>query len=211
MEEKIYADIQMIETEKLKPNDYNPNIMEEEKFQSLVQDFKENGFVGQPIIVDKNNEIIDGEHRWRASSACGFKKVPVVYFNPKNEEHKKILTIGWNTKRGEFSPMKLAEIIQGLSQNNNLEELSGKLGFKTNQLEDILEVNKLTPEFVENLKKESEKVEAEIPVIMNFALDKNQEEIVNEALEISMGKTKGEKLAYICNAYLKEKPRNEEE
>jgi hypothetical protein len=134
-----------------------------------------------------------------------------VYFNPKNEEHKKILTIGWNTKRGEFSPMKLAEIIQGLSQNNNLEELSGKLGFKTNQLEDILEVNKLTPEFVENLKKESEKVEAEIPVIMNFALDKNQEEIVNEALEISMGKTKGEKLAYICNAYLKEKPRNEEE
>ncbi len=52
--------------------------MTDEQFNSLVEDFKENGFVGQPIIIDDNYEIIDGEHRWRASKMCGFKKVPTI-------------------------------------------------------------------------------------------------------------------------------------
>jgi ParB family chromosome partitioning protein len=208
-ENKIYADVQMVETEKLKPNEYNPNILEEGKFQSLVDDFKTNGFVGQPIIIDENNEIIDGEHRWRASKVCGFEKVPTVKFTPKDQDHKKMLTIGWNAKRGDFSPTKLAGIITDLSQRYTLEELSGKLGFKQDQLKDVMEMTKVTPEFIEKLKKDAEEQGKEIPTVMNFAVSKEQEELINEALEMSMGKSKGEKLYYICSAYLKDKPKNE--
>jgi ParB/RepB/Spo0J family partition protein len=199
----------MVETNKLKPNEYNPNIMTDEQFQSIVQDFKSNGFVGQPIIVDKNNKIIDGEHRWRASFACGFKKVPVVYFNPRDKEHAKILTISWNAKRGEFSPTKLAEIVTELNQKYTLEELSGKLGFNSNQLKNTLAMSQITPEFIEKLKKESEEQGKGVPIVMNFAVSKEQEKLINEALEMSIGKSKGEKLYYICSAYLKDKSKNE--
>ena len=205
-ENKIYADVQMVETEKLKPNEYNPNILDEGKFQSLVEDFKENGFVGQPIIADANNEIIDGEHRWRASKVCGFEKVPVVYFNPKDEDHKKMLTIGWNAKRGEFSPTKLAGIITDLSQRHTLDEMSGRMGFNVNQLKDTLAMSQVTAEFMEKIKKDAEERGQEVPTVLNFAVSKEQEKLINEALEISLGHSKGEKLYYICTAFLKEKP-----
>ena len=209
-EDKIYADIQMVETEKLKPNEYNPNIMTDEQFNSLVEDFKENGFVGQPIIIDENYEIIDGEHRWKCSKLCGFKKVPTIKFNPKDENHKRILTIGWNAKRGEFSPTKLAQVVQELNQKHTLDELSGRLGFNVNQLKDTLAMSQVTEDFMEKIKKESEEREQEIPVVLNFAVNKSQEKLINEALEIALGKSKGEKLSYICNTYLKDKPKNDE-
>jgi hypothetical protein len=44
---------------------------------------------------------------------------------------------------------------------------------------------------------------------MNFAVSKEQEKLINEALEMSIGKSKGEKLYYICSAYLKDKSKNE--
>jgi len=209
MENKVYADIQMVETELLKPNDYNPNLMTDEQFQSLVEDFKENGFVGQPIIVNDKNEIIDGEHRWRCAKFLGFEKVPVVIFNPKDAEHQKILTIGWNAKRGEMSPLKLAGLISELNQKYTLEELSSKLGFSANQLKDTLAMTQVTKEFMDRIKKEAEEQELEVPMVLNFAVNKEQEKLINEALEISLGKSKGEKLTYICSLYLKQEPKNE--
>jgi ParB/RepB/Spo0J family partition protein len=183
--------------------------MTEEQFQGLVQDFKENGFVGQPIIVNDKNEIIDGEHRWRCSLHLGYKKVPVVVFNPKDKNHQKILTIGWNKKRGEMSPTKLAEIISELNQKYTLEELSSKLGFSANQLKDTLSMSQVTKEFMEKIKKEAEEKGKEIPTVMNFAVSYEQEKLIKEALEISIGKSNGEKLYYICELYLKQKPKNE--
>jgi len=208
-ENKVYSEIKMVETEALKPNEYNPNIMTDEQFQSLVDDFRENGFVGQPIIINDNNEIIDGEHRWRAASFLNFEAVPVVYFNPRDADHQKMLTIGWNAKRGEMSPLKLAGLISELNQKYTLEELSSKLGFSANQLKDTLAMSQVTKEFIDKIKKEAEEREQEVPMVMNFAVSKEQEKVISEALEISIGKSKGEKLYYICDLYLKDKMKNE--
>jgi len=208
-ENKIYSEIKMVETESLKPNEYNPNIMTDEQFNSLMNDFKENGFVGQPIIINDNKEIIDGEHRWRCAKFLGYETVPVVYFNPKDADHQKMLTIGWNAKRGEMSPLKLAGLISELNQKYTLEELSGKLGFSANQLKDTLAMTQVTKEFMDKIKKEAEIINNEVPSVMNFAVSKEQEKTINEALEISLGKSKGEKLYYICNLYLKQEPKNE--
>lgn len=203
------VDIQMVETRKLKPNQYNPNIMTDEQFKSIVQDFKENGFVGQPIIVDKKYEIIDGEHRWRCAKYLNFKKVPIVMFDPKDDDHKKMLTIGWNSKRGEFSPTKLAQIVQDLNQRYTLEELSGRLGFNMERLRDSLAMPQVTSKFIEQIRNDAKQREQEIPSVMNFAISKEQERIVIEALEASIGKNKGDKLYHICTAYLKGKRKNE--
>ena len=204
MSEKIISEVKMVETEKLKPNEYNPNQMTDEQFDLLVEDMKENGFVGQPIIVNNKNEIIDGEHRWRSAKFLNYKKVPVVYFNPENEDHQKMLTIGWNAKRGEFTPMKLAQIISELNRNYSLNELSVKLGFGVVELKDKLELSGISEEFMEKIRKEAEEREKEVPVVMNFAVSKEQEKTISEALGKVEGKSKGERLFNLCSARLKE-------
>ncbi|HRZ34016.1 MAG TPA: ParB/RepB/Spo0J family partition protein [Candidatus Moranbacteria bacterium] len=207
---KIYSDVQLVEIEMLKPNTYNPNIMTDDAFNSLVEDFKENGFVGQPIIIDDNNEIIDGEHRWRAAKILGFEKVPTVRFNPKDEDHKKILTIAWNSKRGEMSPTKLASIVSELNQKFTLDELSVKLGCSAERLKDTLAITQVTKEFMDKLKQDADEREKELPQAMTFAVYPEQVKRINEALEIAIGKNKGEKLFYICDLYLKQKPENDQ-
>ncbi|MDD3607172.1 MAG: ParB/RepB/Spo0J family partition protein [Candidatus Moranbacteria bacterium] len=202
MKEKIYSEIETIDPLKVNPNKYNPNLMSKEKFESLVEDFKENGWIGQPVVVNDNLQIIDGFHRWKAAMALKFQAIPIVKFHPKSEEHQKILTIALNSKRGEMNPLKLASLISELNKKYNLEELSMKLGYGVNDIKDKLSLMQVTPEFVEKLKRDVEEREKEVPVVMNFAVSKEQKKVINEALERVKGKSKGERLYSICSRLL---------
>lgn len=207
-EKNVHTETIMVETESIKPNAYNPNSMDESQFASLVSDFQENGWVGQPVIVNEQNVIIDGEHRWRCAKFLGYEKVPTVKFNPKDEDHQKMLTIGWNAKRGEMSPARLAEIIQDLNQRHTLEELSSKMGFSMDDIRERLASTMVTAEFMEEIKKQAESHDANVPVLINFAITKEQEIVIQEALEKAEGKTKGEKLENICGFYIKQNNKN---
>jgi hypothetical protein len=116
-----------------------------------------------------------------------------------------MLTIGWNSKHGEFNPTKLAQLVVDLNQHHTLEELSSKLGFSQEQLMDKLAISGVTQEFMENIKKQAEERQNEIPTAINFAVTKEQEATILEALDYSQGKTKGEKLQFICRAFLYQK------
>jgi ParB family chromosome partitioning protein len=207
-ENNVIAEIEMVAIDLITPNEYNPNSMDENQFASLVSDFQENGWVGQPVIINEQNEIIDGEHRWRCAKFLGYEKVPTVKFNPKDEDHQKMLTIGWNAKRGEMSPARLAGIIQELNQRLTLEEMSSKMGFSMDDIREKLASTTVTAEFIEELKKQAETHDATVPVLMNFAITKEQEIVIQEALEKADGKTKGEKLENICGFYLKQNNEN---
>jgi ParB/RepB/Spo0J family partition protein len=200
--EKIYSEIIMIDPLKVNPNKYNPNLMSEIQFSGLVADFEDNGWIGQPVVVNDKFEIIDGFHRWKASMKLGFEKIPVVIFQPESEEHQKIVTIALNSKRGEMNPLKLAGLISELNQKYTLEELSTKLGFGVADLKDKLALTQVTAEFMEKLKKDAEDREKEMPTVMNFAVSKEQEKTINEALASVQGKSKGEKLYLICSRLL---------
>lgn len=205
MNEKIYSEVEMIDPLKVNPNKYNPNLMTKDKFESLVEDFRENGWIGQPVVVNDKLEIIDGFHRWKASMALGFKQIPIVKFQPENEEHQKIVTIALNSKRGEMNPLKLASLISELNKKFSLEELSVKLGFGVSDIKDKLSLLQVTPEFMEKLKKDAEDREKEVPIVMNFAVSKEQEKVINEVLGKVKGKSKGERLFQICTTYIKGK------
>lgn len=200
--EKIYSEIEMIDPLKINPNKYNPNLMTEEQFKSLVADFQENGWIGQPVVVNDKLEIIDGFHRWKGAMSLGFKRIPIVRFHPESEEHQKIVTIALNSKRGEMNPLKLASLISELNKKFSLEELSVKLGFGVSDIKDKLSLLQVTPEFMEKLKKDAEEREKEVPIVINFAVSKEQEKVINETLGKVKGKSKGERLFQICSAYL---------
>ena len=52
---------------------------EEDKVQRIAEDMKANGFdKSQPIILDENYAILDGNSRYMACQIAGITKVPVI-------------------------------------------------------------------------------------------------------------------------------------
>ncbi|MGN0728142.1 ParB N-terminal domain-containing protein [Treponema sp.] len=61
---------------------------EEEKVRRIAEDMKANGFdKSQPIVIDENFAILDGNSRYMAAKEAGIKKVPVIIkrFETKKE------------------------------------------------------------------------------------------------------------------------------
>ena len=209
MSDEIISQIELVEIDQLKPNEYNPNEMTNEQMQVLIDDIKENGFVG-PIVVNGKNEIINGYHRWEAAKFLGYSRVPIIRFNPIDEDHQKMLTIGWNTKHGDMNPTKLAQLVLDLSQRHSLDEMASRLGYSEEQIKDKLSMSQVTPEFMEQIKKQAEERQKEIPVVMNFAVSNEEQTIILDALELAGGKTNGEKLYRLSQEYLTQKTSNGE-
>ncbi|NTW15339.1 MAG: ParB N-terminal domain-containing protein [Candidatus Moranbacteria bacterium] len=199
--ENVHADVTMVDPARLKPNEYNPNEMSDEQFEWLLEDFRENGWIGQPVIVNGEYEIIDGFHRWKAAKTLGFDEIPVVVFEPRDGEHQKILTVALNAKRGEMSPEKLALLVTELSRTRSVEELSSKLGFSVANLKDRIAMSSVTRDFMEKIRKESERKNGSVPIVLSFAVTPEQEVVISGVLDRLSGKSRGERLFALCEAY----------
>ena len=92
-------DVEYVPVEDLRPNSFNPNRMTEREFDLLLRSIEEDGFT-VAILVNKDNKIIDGEHRWRAAVSLGYKEVPVVR-SMMGEVQMRISTIRHNVARGQ--------------------------------------------------------------------------------------------------------------
>lgn len=55
--------LQWVPINKLKPNNYNPNVVTKENLELLTQSILTNGWT-LPIVVKPDYTIIDGFHRW---------------------------------------------------------------------------------------------------------------------------------------------------
>ncbi|MCK4816828.1 ParB-like nuclease domain-containing protein, partial [bacterium] len=74
-------EIKRIKIDNIKPNDWNPNVIEPNKFEILTRNIKKVGFMLQPILVrkvDDHFQIIDGFHRWKASEKAGLKEIDCI-------------------------------------------------------------------------------------------------------------------------------------
>jgi ParB-like chromosome segregation protein Spo0J len=86
---KPIENVQVVDRNRLKPNDYNPNVVSEDNLQLLTQSILVNGWT-LPIVVRPDFTIIDGFHRWTVSgrepllSKLG-GKVPVVIVDHADE------------------------------------------------------------------------------------------------------------------------------
>ena len=102
----------------LKPYENNPRF-NEDAVNYVADSIKEFGFK-VPIVIDKNNEIIAGHTRYKASQKLGLKEVPCIVADDLNEEQIKAFRIIDN-KVGDFSLWdyeKLKEEIDGLDPDN---------------------------------------------------------------------------------------------
>jgi len=127
------SNVRIVDRNILKPNDYNPNVVNERNLELLVQSILTNGWT-MPIVVRPDYTIIDGFHRWTVSgrepllSKLG-GKVPVVIVEHKDEAGNIYGTITHNRARGThlLGPMKNI-IARLLKQGKTVQEISKQLG-----------------------------------------------------------------------------------
>lgn len=133
------TNVQVVDRMLLKANDYNPNVVNRQNLQLLVQSIMTNGWT-MPIVVRPDYTIIDGFHRWTVAGEEPLLtmlngKVPVVIV--EHEDHAKDIygTITHNRARGTHLLEPMKKIIKDLvHEGNNVIEISKQLGMSKEEI-----------------------------------------------------------------------------
>jgi ParB-like chromosome segregation protein Spo0J len=131
--------LQWVDRTLLKANDYNPNVVNEENLNLLIQSILTNGWT-LPIVVRPDYTIIDGFHRWTVSGREPLYmklggKVPVVIVDHKERSEDMYGTITHNRARGvhQLEPMK--KIVKELiDEGKSVNEIGKQLGMKPEEI-----------------------------------------------------------------------------
>jgi len=123
----------VVPIDSIKPNEYNPNEMRDTVYQFLKKSIKKRGFL-DPVIVNKNGVIIDGEHRHKALKELGATEVEVKVLDISDEECK-AETINFNLTKGTFDLDKLGEILLELDKTWGKEVLKDNLVMEQKQID----------------------------------------------------------------------------
>jgi len=113
-------DIKEIPIDKLKADPNQPRkVFDKEKIKALADTYKNQGII-QPIEIDKNNQIITGERRWRAAKLAGLKKIPCKILKDLTEEEKLERRLIENIHHEPLTDLEKADAIKKLIELKNL-------------------------------------------------------------------------------------------
>lgn len=133
------ANVQIVDRNALKANDYNPNVVDDRNLELLVTSILTNGWT-MPIVVRPDMTIIDGFHRWTVAGKEPLKtklggKVPIVIVNHKDEAGNVYGTITHNRARGTHLLEPMKAIIKKLQdQGKTVQEISKQLGMSKEEV-----------------------------------------------------------------------------
>lgn len=141
------ANVQIVDRDTLKPNDYNPNKVSEENLKLLEQSILTNGWT-LPIVVRPDFTIIDGFHRWTVSGREPLKsklqgKVPIVIVDHKDHSEDIYGTITHNRARGTHLLEPMKKIVKELiDSGKTVPEISKQLGMKPEEIFRLSDFNR---------------------------------------------------------------------
>ena len=130
--------IEYININNIKPYKNNPR-KNDNAIDKVMASIKEFGFKN-PIIVDKNMEIITGHTRLKAAKKLKIKEVPIIRAEDLSEEQVKAFRIADN-KAGEIAEWDIDLLLKEINQlelNNYNVELTG---FEINELNELKPLN----------------------------------------------------------------------
>lgn len=132
-------DVQFVEHEKLRANDYNPNRVNEENLKLLTQSILSNGWT-LPIVARPDFTIIDGFHRWTVAGREPLMtrlggKVPVVIVDHSDKAGDVYGTITHNRARGShlLEPMKVI-VKELLDEGKSVKEIGKETGMRAEEV-----------------------------------------------------------------------------
>lgn len=107
-----------IDIDKIKPYTNNPRI-NENAVEKVAESIKQFGFK-QPVVLDKNNIVVAGHTRLKASKKLNLKKIPCFYADDLTDEQIKAYRLADN-KTGEFADWDIEKLNIELEELNNLD------------------------------------------------------------------------------------------
>lgn len=106
-----------MDIELIKPYDKNAKKHPKKQIQQVANSIREFGF-NQPIVVDKNNEIIVGHGRLEAAKLLGLKEVPVITVDLTEEQAKAYRLADNKLNESEWDMGLVIEELKGLIRAN---------------------------------------------------------------------------------------------
>jgi DNA modification methylase len=133
----IEHDLIKIKISDLVFDENNPNQMTQQQMAALRKAMERYGFL-QPIIIDQNNKIADGEHRALIYKENNKLEIPAYRFIFEDDTERILLRQTMNKLHGEHHPVLDASEIFRLYQANKLPDLSKLIAKKENILKDFM-------------------------------------------------------------------------
>ena len=105
----------------LKPYKKNAKKHNKEQVEQIANSIKEFGFT-QPVIIDKNNEVVAGHGRILRARKAGLKQVPTVCLDDLTEEQIKAYRLVDNKlNESEWDYSLLDEELENLEEDINMD------------------------------------------------------------------------------------------
>jgi len=175
------------------PNDYNPNVMPDSRFNALKTSIDTLG-LGQPIMVrpkEGRYEIIDGEKRWTACKDLGWERVPCQIADIKDDKYAMALSLATNKLAGFSRVDVLVPLLNRLVNEVGEKELRSLTGWQDLSeyigLEKVPEAGKFVPpDELEDIESgvASAEIQPMVTLMLNLSWDDN-EFVVNVLRQLS--------------------------
>lgn len=117
----------------------NIKVHDDIQIEQIMSSIKKYGF-NDPIVIDENNEIIEGHGRFLALKELGYKEVEVIIINNLNEKEKDEYRIVHNhlTMETDFDIRKLDNEIERFDMNLSEFEIEPSV-FDWDKIDEIIE------------------------------------------------------------------------
>lgn len=146
---KPLRELQFVDRDKVRPNDYNPNKVLEKNLKLLTESILSNGFCF-PIVVRPDFTIIDGFHRWMVSGREPLKsllggKIPVVIVQHDSEAEDMAGTVTFNRARGTHLLGPMENIVKKLlDEGLTVDEISKSIGMSKEEIFRLSKIDRAT-------------------------------------------------------------------
>jgi len=186
--------IEYVKVKDLKKADYNPRRWDAKQFADLKESMLQNGIV-VPFLLNsapgRENVIIGGHFRLEVAKELGYEEVPATYVYIEDLAKEKELNLRLNKNLGDWDWQLLAEFDESLLAN---------IGFTSEELDTIFDVDDITPEEFD-LQKELDKLDIKQITIQKgdrYGLGDSVLMCGDSTVEADMAKLMGGEQADMC-------------
>lgn len=180
--------VREIAIDHIKPNPWNPNVVDEKIMAKLKADIKRKGFI-PPVVVRQvgNNEyeIVDGEHRWTVCKELGYTTIPAQVVD-MNDTEAKLKTVQLNYLRGNPVPIRMANLIHDLNRTMTLDDIEDALPYEKAELQDSLSLLKLPTDIDKQVETRAAKEREAEPIFISAVIYKDKKKGLYEFVEQAM-------------------------
>jgi hypothetical protein len=135
----------IVPIDKIRPNPWNPNAMDNEMLDRERASIERFGFVspvlGREIEGEDWYELIDGEHRWKIARELQMRELPLWSLGPITELAAKELTLALREIHGDHDPDRVQAILREIANSESGQGLRDILPYGDEVFAKLKEMN----------------------------------------------------------------------